>query len=195
MKHAAHNIVVTGLAGVLFACAPAKPVDDPRLVQSRELVQTFASRLQGELESALAEGGPAHAVRVCKDRAPLIASELSRLSGAKVGRTSLRYRNPVNAPEPWQLEVLRRFEERAKQDPPAPKPEFFAKRPDGSARYLSAIFAGYVCLACHGTSISAALEKTLELEYPDDLAVGYGVGDIRGAFSVTWPATDIQIRR
>ena len=52
------------------------------------------------------------AVQICKDVAPQIASELSRQSGARVMRTSVRYRNPGNAPEDRQVSVLRDFEAR-----------------------------------------------------------------------------------
>ena len=161
--------------------------DEPRLEQSRALVKSFGQSLQRELKSGLADGGPVHAITVCKDRAPQIASKLSRKNGAKVGRTSLRYRNPANAPEPWQAEVLRDFEEQADMlDADVPL-EYFEAGQDGSARYLRAIPTSGVCLACHGAAVSKELQERLEADYPHDRAVGYAPGDIRGAFSVTWP--------
>ncbi len=158
--------------------------DDARLEQSRTLVESFGESLQIELKGALADGGPTHAITVCKDRAPQIASELSRTSGAKVSRTSLRYRNPANAPEPWQSGALRDFEARA--DAPL---EYFDVGKDGSARYLRAIPTGGVCLACHGAAVADEVQGRLEADYPHDLALGYALGDMRGAFSVTWPPT------
>ena len=161
--------------------------DEARLDQSRALVKSFGQSLQRELKSGLADGGPVQAITVCKDRAPQIASELSRKNGAKIGRTSLRYRNPANAPEPWQADVLRDFEEQANLlDSDVPL-EYFETGQDGSARYLRAIPTSGVCLACHGAAVSEELQERLEADYPHDRAVGYAPGDIRGAFSVTWP--------
>ncbi len=161
--------------------------DDSRLEQSRVLVKAFGQSLRTELISGLADGGAVHAVAVCKDRAPQIASELSRKSGAKISRTSLRYRNPANAPEPWQADALRDFENRADLLASDGALEYFDVAEDGSVRYLQAIPTGGMCLACHGTAVSVELRERLEAEYPHDLAVGYATGDIRGAFSVTWP--------
>ena len=177
-------VVTLAVAGCISAWA-----DDTRLEQSRALVKSFGQSLQAELKSGLADGGPAHAIAVCKDRAPQIASGLSRTSGAKVGRTSLRYRNPANAPEPWQAAVLRDFETQADSLTADAPLEYFEAGKDGSARYLRAIPTGGVCLACHGAAVSEQLQERLEADYPHDLAIGYAPGDIRGAFSVTWPPT------
>ena len=188
MRHAAPRLLLIAVLVLAISGCMAVRADDPRLVQSRALVDRFAQSLQAELKSGLADGGPAAAITVCKDRAPQIASELSRMSGAKVSRTSLRYRNPANAPEPWQAVVLRDFETQADilaADAPL---EYFDAGTDGSAQYLRAIPTGGVCLACHGAAVSVGVQESLEAHYPHDLAVGYALGDIRGAFSVRWPA-------
>ncbi len=147
----------------------------PTAENSRALTQALGSRLQAQLLQALSEQGPAAAIEVCRDVAPQIAAELSRQSGAKVGRTSLRWRNPLNAPEDWQAEVLGdEFE------------EFFAQHA-GGARYMRVIRLGAVCATCHGQNISPQIEASLAEHYPYDLATGYEVGDVRGAFVVSWP--------
>ena len=175
-------------ATLCVACLQA--ADDPRLEESRALVQSFGATLQGELKNGLAEGGPVGAIRVCKDRAPQIASELSRRSGAKVRRTSLRFRNPANAPEPWETSVLLEFEQQANAAEPATALEHFVQEADGTIRYMAAIKTGPVCLACHGAPLSADLGEILDADYPHDRARGYALGDVRGAFSVTWPSSD-----
>jgi hypothetical protein len=189
MKLAATRFALFVVVTLAIAGSISVQADDSRLEQSRALVKSFGQSLQAELKSGLADGGPAHAIAVCKDRAPQIASELSRTSGAKVSRTSLRYRNPANAPEPWQADVLRDFETQADSLTADVPLEYFDAGKDGSARYLRAIPTGGVCLACHGAAVSDELQERLEADYPHDLAVGYAPDDIRGAFSVTWPPT------
>ncbi|NND55078.1 MAG: DUF3365 domain-containing protein, partial [Gammaproteobacteria bacterium] len=103
MNAGVYRVLPAVFAIVLLACASAT-ANDPLLLDSRELVKEFGAALQSELKHGLTEGGPVDAISVCKDKAPQIASELSRRSGAKVRRTSLRHRNPANAPEPWEAE-------------------------------------------------------------------------------------------
>lgn len=98
---------------VLLAPAFADPPVDPSAVEAKALVKEFFSSLKGELQGAIAKGGPASAIAVCKERAPAIARSLSDKSGWDVGRTSLKLRNPLlNAPDAWEKQVLLEFEER-----------------------------------------------------------------------------------
>lgn len=190
MKFAALSTSLILLAILAFADFAPVNADDPRLEESRTLVLSFAARLKAELKKGLEQGGPVAAVNICKDVAPQIASELSRRSGARVMRTSLRDRNPGNAPEDWQVSVLEDFESRAAAlEKPVPL-EYFATGKDGRVRYMSAIRIDGVCLACHGETLAAPLQKRLDAEYPHDRATGYRSGDVRGAFSVSWPPDD-----
>ena len=154
--------------------------EDALLVRSRAVTAEFASRLQRELQQAMSMVGPEIAISVCMDVAPVIASELSRDNGARVSRTSLRFRNPGNAPEPWQTAVLREFDT-------GRSTEHFERLDDGSTRYMKAIPTGPICLACHGAELADDVRQRLGEEYPHDRARGYELGDIRGAFSITWP--------
>jgi len=190
MKVAAHNVILVAVATALAGgCSPVR-AENPQLEKSRLLVQSFGASLQAELKKGLAEGGPSQAVAVCKDRAPQLASELSRQSGAKVSRTSLRYRNPANAPEPWQVKVLQGFESQKGAHEVAAVQEYVLEEDDGTMRYMSEIRTGAICLACHGKSLAAELDARLEADYPYDRARDYELGEIRGAFSVTWPPPD-----
>lgn len=157
---------------------------------SRELVQSFAKELMGELTEAMAEGGPTGAIRVCRDIAPAIASRLSRESGANIGRTSLRFRNPRNIPEPWQYPRLVRFDQLGAEAAPG-ELEIIETNPapDVAARYMKAIPVQPPCLACHGQP-AGDVREALEETYPHDRATGYAIGDIRGAFYVVWPTPD-----
>lgn len=185
MQHVARKIVLATVAAALMLASPGV-ADSSRFADSRELAQAFGARLEQALQQAIEQGGPVAAVTVCRDRAPQIASELSRQSGAKVRRTSRRFRNPANAPEPWESEVLAAFE-RSAADGPGNALEYFQEDSFGSARYMAAIRTGPVCLVCHGTAIADTLDESLAIDYPHDRARGYALGDVRGAFSVTWP--------
>jgi len=165
--------------------------EDPLLVKSREISASFGMQLKAALQDAMTAGGPVAAITVCKDIAPQIASDLSRKSGAKVTRTSLRFRNPMNAPEPWQTSVLQQFEQPGKAELTG---EYFEQHENNSARYMKAIPTGALCLSCHGSNLPVGIKDALDTDYPHDLARNYELGDIRGAFSITWPDTKTALK-
>lgn len=156
-----------------------------RLTESRTLVATFAGRLQSALKGALSRGDVTAAITTCRDLAPQIASELSRESGARIGRTSTRFRNPLNAPESWQRPVLMSFAGKLSESPEHLL-EYFEDGESG-ARYMKGIPLAPMCATCHGTKLAPAVAARLKEDYPHDLATGYEVGELRGAFTVDWP--------
>lgn len=161
--------------------------DDTLLGKSRALAQSFGAQLQTALQTALANGGPVEAMSVCKDQAPQIAARLSRESGAKVTRTSRRYRNPAGAPELWQIEVLESFDTLMSEEEPLP--EHLEHHANGT-RYMKAIRTKPICLVCHGENLTVEVQAALAAHYPHDRAKGYLLGDLRGAFSISWPAPE-----
>lgn len=155
--------------------------------QSREAVQQFFGQLKGELQAAMKAGGPVNAIEVCNERAPAIARDVSRKQGFQIGRTSLKPRNPANAPDPWEEAVLREFEQRkASGEHPKKMEKYEIVEADGQQRfrYMKAIPTGKLCLKCHGTDIDPAVSAKLEKLYPEDKAIGFKQGDIRGAFTI-----------
>jgi hypothetical protein len=157
---------------------------------SRATAREFMQTLKQELMSGMQEGGPVNAISVCNLSAPGIASTYSIRKGWDVGRTSLRVRNPANAPDAWERSVLESFEERRRAGEDVAKMEHHEViRQDGISelRYMKAIPTAQLCLACHGEQVDSTVRERLEKLYPDDQALGYRVGDIRGAFSISQP--------
>jgi len=161
--------------------------------ESRQMVQAFARSLKGELQAAIKEGGPRHAISVCKLTAPQIARDMSDRPGWTVGRTSHKLRNPENAPDAWEAAVLDSFLERAAagQDPKGLETAELAEADGRKAyRYMKAIPVQKVCLGCHGSGIKAEVRERIEALYPGDQATGFELGDLRGAFTVTKTVAD-----
>lgn len=136
-------------------------------------------QLLTELQTALADGGPAHGIAVCRNRAPAIAHEVSTARDVRIGRTSFRLRNPDNAAPEWAAATL-------------------AARPDaptllrGPAERLGALFPIRLqpqCVMCHGTEdqIAPAAREALQAHYRDDAATGFAPGELRGWFWVEVP--------
>ncbi len=61
----------------------------------------------------------------------------------------------------------------------------FSTNKDGQFRFAKAIKVAPVCLNCHGQTIAPEVKQALNEHYPNDLATGYRLGDLRGIFSIT----------
>jgi hypothetical protein len=189
--------LVTVLIAMLgpLPLAAAEPVTDTDWVaQSRQLVMQLGGQLKSELGKAIADGGPVQAINVCYLRAPEIAAQLSQASGARVGRTALRVRNPSNAPDDLERSVLEQFSADLGSGPVDRPLEavFEIRRGDTvERRYMRAIPTDALCLTCHGKTLEPELAAAIARDYPRDAATGFELGQLRGAFSVVWPATPL----
>jgi hypothetical protein len=156
--------------------------------QANQRIADFSQALKGQLQAAIKQGGLINAVSVCKSVAPAIAAENSK-EGWTLTRTSLRVRNSDNTPDEWELSQLQQFElVNASGQQPADKPivasEFIVNDGNTQFRYMKAIPAQQLCLGCHGSNIEPEMSALLSKTYPDDKAVNFALGDIRGAFSL-----------
>lgn len=160
---------------------------------SRKEVKELMVQLGGKVQSEMMAGGPVATINVCKIIAPAITSDISRKTGQRVTRVSLKVRNPLlGSPDAWEQNVLMNFEKRlAEKESPA-NMEFaeVVTEPQGKyLRYMKAIPTQEVCLKCHGApdAIAPPVKELLNAEYPHDKATGYTLGQIRGAVSIKKP--------
>lgn len=153
----------------------AEELTEAQVVQQQrglEAVQTMAGRLMGELTTALDEDGPDGAIEVCSMRAPEIAAVVSNEYGVVLGRTSHRLRNQSNLPPEWAADLV--MDEVA-------VPTWLVG-PDGQVAGLLPIQTKAECGMCHGSreEISEEVIAKLDDYYPDDAAIGFVEGDLRG---------------
>ena len=181
------------LASTLIShAARAEDLVPEWLTRSRLLAQQLGTELKAELTSALANAGPTGAIGVCRTRAPEIAARLSRESGALVSRTALRVRNPANAPDDLQHAILEQFADdlaAGRTEMPLEAAVEINRGGKIEHRYMRAIPMDAMCLACHGQQLAPAVAAAIAKAYPEDQATGFEQGQLRGAFSVIWPAT------
>jgi len=157
---------------------------DQQVESALKTIKAFGGQLKGELQAAMKAGGPMNAITACNAKAPTIATQINSESKVKIGRASLKNRNPNNVPTDWQRTVLLKFEERKVAGEDVTKMDYSEVVGD-EFRYMKAIPTGDICLKCHGTNIDPKLTAKLDKLYPDDKARGFNKGDIRGAFYAT----------
>ncbi len=175
---------------LVLSASPALADDLAKFQEdSRKVVMEMVSRLGSALQKEMTANGPAAAIKVCKDLAPAITSDLSRRTGERITRVSLKTRNPLlGSPDAWEQKVLADFAGRMKKENPA-NMEFaeIVTEPQGKfMRYMKAIPMQDICLKCHGSleTIAPEVKEQLNAEYPHDKATGYAINQIRGAFSI-----------
>lgn len=188
------SLIYASLPVLLFAVGNLKAEEtpvNPDIAEAKLIVAQFAGQLQSELKAAIDNGGPVMAIDVCSKRAPAIAAGLSKSTGWEVGRTSLATRNPeLNTPDRWEVEVLEQFDARqaAGEDVKTmAHAEVVETDGDQRFRFMKAVPTGALCLACHGSEVTAEVATALDEHYPEDEARGYALGDVRGAFSLSKP--------
>ena len=165
----------------------ASPVPEQHLQEARAVVKSFSGQLKGALKPAMKSGGPVSAIQVCKHQAGPIADAVSAQSDWQVSRTALKVRNEDNQADEWELLVLQKFEQRkiAGEDIQIMEyAELIVSDGKSVYRYMKAIPTADLCLKCHGESLDSAVSASLKTLYPNDQAVGFKSGDIRGAFSL-----------
>lgn len=147
--------------------------------ENNAIIDQFQIQLKQQLMAAIKEGGPSNAVEVCAVEAPSITAKLSAENGVLLQRVSTKNRNRGNKPSSEDKEILKYFESKADT-----AHVFYSEQGKDTSIYARVIRTDGVCLACHGESISKDVKAALQQYYPNDLATGYGLGDIRGMFTI-----------
>ncbi|MDP2833403.1 MAG: DUF3365 domain-containing protein [Pseudomonadota bacterium] len=184
--------IALALPLLLLAGCAGTPNTEKQAALTDSARQTAAGLLQtlgGELKAAMTADGPAAAIGVCKERAPKIAAEAAQKTGFSIKRASPKNRNPKAVPDAWESEALASLEKRlaAGEKPETLDMSAVVDTPEGKLfRYAKALPTQAVCLNCHGDpdKLSPEVKAKLAIEYPNDKAVGYSAGMIRGVLSM-----------
>ncbi len=155
----------------------------------QELILTatnaLAAELMGELTAALDAGDPSAAIGVCREKAPSVAAHVFELYGVEIGRTSHRLRNPANVAPAWAAAYVADLVE----DPT------YVAGPNGEFGALLPVRLKAECQMCHGGAeeIGVEIMAALAENYPDDQAMGFAEGDLRGWFWVEAPPGEPEV--
>lgn len=185
------------LTGMLMTSACAEQAE-PRvsnaqqealISRSRKASQALMSTLQGQLKSAIQKEGAAGAVNTCSVIAPAIAQQVGQENDLQIRRVSVKNRNPQGKPDAFESEQLQKWfsAEASSSEKPEDKAVYEVVKEDGKLhfRYMKPIRIQQACLQCHGESIAPQVQAAIQEKYPEDLATGYALNDLRGAVSVS----------
>ncbi|MEX1114566.1 MAG: DUF3365 domain-containing protein [Akkermansiaceae bacterium] len=155
-----------------------------------EIIAEASAKLIAALTDAIAKDGAASAIAVCSERAPEIAAEVGKTHGVTVRRASEKPRNSKNAATDTEKKLLAAFAADLQKKQP-PKPQFITDPDQSTTLFAPIVISNPLCLQCHGApdrDIAPTTLTAIQKLYPADKATGYKSGDLRGLWSVTFPA-------
>jgi hypothetical protein len=159
-------------------------------MQGLQAAMQTKGALGSELMKAIQAGGPENAVAFCNTQALPITAEMSSKLGMAVSRVSDQPRNPANAANDEELEIIAALKDAlANGQPPLPT----MRESNETVTGYYPIVTNAMCLQCHGTEgedIDAATLAVIDSRYPHDQATGYGENELRGLFVVNMPRAD-----
>lgn len=178
-------------ASFLAACQPGTnneltDVEEQEYIEKgKKVAATSFKAMSGELKAALQRGGVEEAIKYCNVEAIPITDSLSHAFIAEIRRTSLKPRNPDNAPDSLESLILVDYIEQFQRGGTL-KPMLRLVEVD-TVLFTAPIMILPLCLNCHGTPGENILDTNYRIIhnlYPSDQAIGYKEGDFRGMWSI-----------
>lgn len=145
---------------------------------------TFTA-LSTQLQAAMQDGGVQQAVNYCQLNAFPLVDSLSKAHQATIRRTTLKARNPADRPTDLERSILEAYAQK-EANGEALTPMVQALEGQEIA-FFAPIRTNVFCLQCHGQpgeTIKAEDYALITRLYPEDQAIGYQEGDLRGMWSI-----------
>ena len=174
----------------LLSCSENKvEVSEDQVIGMRTTAIEFMKELKGVLINQIQTNGVLQAVSVCSDTAQVLTNNFGVQRGVYIKRVSLKNRSVNNFPDDFEKKVLNKFELLHQNKELNSETEHVEIVQEGEfkyLRYLKPILVQAECLNCHGgeTDIMPEVKQLIAQDYSDDKAIGYKMGDLRGAVSL-----------
>lgn len=169
--------------------APGKKIEQDYLIKSQPIASDFMATLKNELQQAVASGRFGEAIEVCKRVSKEKEEEFTQRYAdiRSIRRISVKTRNPeTHTPSPAEQAWLMEAEQRLKSGV-APQPGILSNESTVTVLF-PIVINDPICLVCHGQEefLIPDVQAALRTHYPNDQAVGYLLGDFRGALAIQW---------
>jgi hypothetical protein len=184
------SVLVLFFSLLMLSCSENKmEISEDQIVGMRTTAMEFMKDLKGVLINQIQTKGVMQAVSVCSDTAQVLTNNFGVQKGVFVRRVSFKNRNVNNFPDDFEKKVLNKFEllhQNRELNSETEHVEIVQEGEFKYLRYLKPILVQAECLHCHGgeTDIMPEVKQLISLEYADDKAFGYMIGDLRGAVSL-----------
>lgn len=155
--------------------------------KGKEIAQATFKSMAGEVEKNMKEGGVVQAAPYCNAHASDLTAAMEEKFNVAIKRTSLKLRNESNAPNDAEKAMLEQFEGMlADGEEVIP---FVELDENGLPHFYAPIKLKDKCVACHGVLGETMQQETdaiIKVLYPNDQAVGFKEGELRGIWSIAF---------
>ncbi|MEK7724817.1 MAG: DUF3365 domain-containing protein, partial [Acidobacteriota bacterium] len=160
------------------------------VAEARKTADGLMQSVRGVLVELVKDGKFAEAADACSTMAQDMTKNYAESKEIEVYRVSLKYRNAMNRPDKLEKRQLKNFDKQAAENTLVK--DYYEVVKSGNNRellYMKPLIVQGMCLKCHGSEseIPADVKKIFAVNYPKDKAIGYKVGDVRGAITVRMP--------
>ncbi|MFO7719017.1 MAG: DUF3365 domain-containing protein [Gillisia sp.] len=153
--------------------------------KGNEISQATFQALSEKLTEQMKLGGPAQAIPFCNVAAIPLTQQLSEEFDVTIKRTSDKLRNQDNKPSARELEIINLYHKLISEEREITP--IVEVDNNNNKHYYAPIMLKVNCLACHGTVeefVSLKTDSIIKSLYPNDKAIGYSEGDLRGIWSI-----------
>jgi hypothetical protein len=153
--------------------------------KGREVTKSSFQVLSSALLSAIESQGIPHALKFCNLQAIPLTDSLAEAYKVEVSRVSIKNRNTLNMADSLDLVFLELMQQNLILHKKTS--DTIVMSVDGALTYMSPIIIAPPCLQCHGmpeTDIKSQNLSLIKTLYPDDKAIGYQLGELRGMWKI-----------
>jgi len=178
------STIVVAMSATFLSATTNKEIKQ----EAKTAIMKMGKTLKMHMKQNMKAGGPTQAATFCSSEARGIAKKVnaSYKKGVSVKRISLKYRNPADKPTLDEAKVLQELHTALDANKKVPKMIVKDLGKNHYKVYKPIFIDKAVCLKCHGVNKvrDDKAYKLMKAKYPNDKAVGYKLGDLRGAFVV-----------
>lgn len=190
------SIVLSLLLITLNACISPQKEDltqeevlfqENYLEKGGEITASVYSALTRNLANSIKENGVPGSIQYCNINAYPITDSISQQFGVHIKRSSHKLRNPKNRPDSLELAIIESY--LAEQQQGKPLKAKLVKLEQQPVRYFSPIVLAQACTRCHGkmgSEIDPDNYDVIKSLYPEDSAINFTRGELRGIWSVSF---------
>lgn len=159
-------------------------VEPDYLMEGRAIAMNTFNILSATLSEKIAEGGIPNAIDYCNIAAIPLTDSIAQANNVLIKRVSSKARNSENLPNAFEESILADYQTLMDK---GMKATARVEEVDGEIYFVAPIIVQPLCLNCHGTPGEELALSNVELinaKYPEDLAINYKEGDLRGIWSI-----------
>lgn len=177
------SLILVSLMLTVSGCRQSQS-DQEIIEEGAAISGQFLKALMAELNAEIQNNGVPAAIDYCSLHAIPITDSISRAEQVEISRVSHMFRNPSNAANKREVEMIEKYISQQRQGEEL-LPQVVTEK--GQKIYYGPILlAAPLCLSCHGPyeNIEADVKNALNNKYPNDQAVNFNLNEVRGMFKI-----------